>query len=44
MGINDILALSITGLLVGIFGIYGAVFCSFPNLIYITGFLSTGKI
>jgi hypothetical protein len=43
MGINDILCLFISGLLTGILGIYGAVFCSFPNLIYIASFIAAGK-
>jgi hypothetical protein len=43
MGINDICCLPICGLLTGILGIYGAVFCSFPNLVYISGMLAGGK-
>jgi hypothetical protein len=43
MGINDILCLFICGLLTGFLGIYGAVFCSFPNLIFIAGVFARGK-
>jgi hypothetical protein len=43
MGINDILCLFICALTGGILGIYGAVFCSFPNLIYISGTVGLGE-
>ncbi|KAF7635804.1 hypothetical protein Mgra_00004716 [Meloidogyne graminicola] len=37
VGINDILCLFICGLLTGILALKGAVFCSYPNLIFISG-------
>jgi hypothetical protein len=44
MGINDILCLFIIGLVAGILGIHGAVFCSFPNMIYICGLFAMGNL
>ncbi|KAF7627261.1 hypothetical protein Mgra_00009436 [Meloidogyne graminicola] len=40
MGINDILCLFICGLLTGILALKGAVYCSFPNLIFIAGLVA----
>uniref|UniRef100_A0A914LUG3 Serpentine Receptor, class T n=1 Tax=Meloidogyne incognita TaxID=6306 RepID=A0A914LUG3_MELIC len=40
IGINDIFCLFICGLLTGILALNGAVFCSFPNTIYIAGMVA----
>ncbi|KAI1710658.1 serpentine type 7TM GPCR chemoreceptor srt domain-containing protein [Ditylenchus destructor] len=37
IGITDVICLWINGFLTGYFAMTGAVFCSYPNLIYITG-------
>lgn len=42
MGIVDVLCLPIVGLLHGYLGVIGAVFCTTPDLIYITGCVSMG--
>ncbi|KAI1700713.1 serpentine type 7TM GPCR chemoreceptor srt domain-containing protein [Ditylenchus destructor] len=41
IGITDVIVMWIVGLQSGYFAMTGAVFCSYPNLIYITGTIAT---
>lgn len=44
LAVVDILVLPICGILTGILAIRGDVFCSNPDLIYITGTFGLGKL
>jgi hypothetical protein len=43
IAVNDIFSLFICDLMTGILGIYGAVFCTAPNLIFLAGICAEGQ-